>query len=143
MYIQNHSSFLYSAQEDKTNLTQAKETKPQNSLDIYLKNFSQKAQISFESLSAALPNETKMELIKTLNNIGKAAAFSSMNGFDSQEERLLVSRYFDNFEGVISDDMIKNMIYSKLDNSNVEQAEFLQDFASSLDEPLQSIDIKV
>ena len=143
MYVQNNSSFLYSAQEDKTNLAQVKENKPQNTLDLYLKNFSEKAQINFESLSASLPKETKTELIKTLNNIGKAAAFSSMNGFESQKERLLVSQYFNNFEGVISDDMIKRMIFSKLDTPNLEHAEFLQDFASSLDEPLQSIDITV
>jgi hypothetical protein len=143
MYVQNNSSFLYSAQEDKNNLAQVKEKKPQNTLEVYLKNFSEKAQVSFESLSSTLPKETKTELIKTLNNIGKAAAFSSMNGFDSQDERLLVNQYFNNFEGVISDDMIKRMIFSKLDNSDLEHAKFLREFASSLDEPLKSIDITV
>jgi len=143
MYIQNNNSFLYSAQEEKTYASVIKENKPQDVLGVYLENFSEKAQINFESLSSAFSKEKKAELIKTLNNIGKAAAFSSMNGFNSQEERLLVSQYFNNFEGVISDDMIKKMIFSKLDNANLEEAEFLRDFASSLDEPLQSINITV
>ena len=101
------------------------------------------AQITFDSLSAGFTQEKKSELAKTLNSVGKAAAFSSINGFDSQDERLVVSQHFGNFEGVLSDDVIKKMILSKLKNPNIDNADFLRDFASSLDEPLKRIDISV
>jgi len=141
-YPQNNNPFFNSATQESTKLPATKATDT-SALDMYLKNFSEKAQINFESLSSGLPQETKDELIQTLNSIGKAAAFSSMNGFEAQDERLVVSRYFQNFEGVLSDDLIKQMIMSKLENSNIEHGEFLKSFADSLTEPIQSIDISV
>lgn len=142
-YSQNSNPFFNAAtQQNSKAVSQAQGTQ-ENALDIYLKNFSEKAQINFESLSSGLPQETKDELIKSLNNIGKAAAFSSMNGFEAQDERLLVSQFFQNFDGVLSDDAIKKMIMSKLENSTMENQEFLKSFADSLDAPIQSIDISV
>ncbi|PHR54324.1 MAG: hypothetical protein COA44_13510 [Arcobacter sp.] len=143
MYINNNNSFLYSPPQERGTIYHAKEINIPNTLDTYLKNFSERAQISFDSLSSKLPFSKKEELAQTLNSIGKAAAFSSMNGFDSQKERLVVSQLFGNFEGVVSDEAIKKMIFSKLNTPNVENAEFLQAFVSSLDKPLQSIDIRV
>jgi len=143
MYINSHNSFSYAAPQEQANLAQQKGIESKNTLEVYLKNFSEKAQINFDSLSSGLPQEKKNELAQTLNSIGKAAAFSSMNGFDSQGERLVVSQYFGSFEGVLSDDMIKKMILSKLKNPNIENRDFLTDFASSLDQPLQRINISV
>jgi len=141
-YHQNNSSFFNAAAQQSTKASQAQVVK-ENTLDVYLKNFSEKAQINFESMSSALPQETKEELVQTLNSIGKAAAFSSMNGFEAQDERLLVSQYFQNFDGVLSDDAIKKMIMSKLENSTMQNQAFLKSFADSLDTPIQSIDISV
>lgn len=143
MYINNNNSFLYSPPQERAVYSHAKETNIPNTLDTYLKNFSERAQINFESLSSGLPQDKKDELAQSLSNIGKAAAFSSINGFDSQEERLVVSQLFGNYEGVLSDEAIKKMILSKLDTPNLENAEFLEAFANSLDEPLKSIDITV
>ena len=143
MYINNTNSFYHTGQQDIAYTAPLKTGKILNTLDTYLKNFSEKAQINFESMSSNLPTEKKSELVETLNSIGKAAAFSSMNGFDTQEERLVVSQYFGNFDGVLSDEAIKKMIFSKLNNPNQEHREFLQEFAKSLDEPLKSIDITV
>lgn len=143
MYINNNNSFLYSPPQERIPLAHTKEINTLNIPHNYLKNFSERAQKNFENLSSALPQNKKEELAQALNNIGKAAAFSSMNGFDSQEERLVVSQFFGNFEGVLSDETIKKMIFSKLNTPNIENAEFLKAFAKSLDEPLKSIDITV
>jgi len=143
MYINNTNSFYHTGQQDIAYAASTKGSKAPNTLDTYLKNFSEKAQISFESLSSNLSSDKKAELVDTLNSIGKAAAFSSMNGFETQDERLLVNQYFGNFDGVLSDEAIKKMIFSRLNNPNQENREFLKDFAKSLDEPLSSIDITV
>ena len=143
MYINNTNSFYNTGQQDIAYNASPKEGKISNTLESYLRNFSEKAQISFESLSSTLPADKKTELIDTLNSIGKAAAFSSTNGFNAQDERLLVNQYFGNFDGVLSDEAIKKMIFSRLNNPSQENREFLQDFAQSLDEPLKSIDITV
>jgi len=143
MYINNNNAFLYSPPQERPPISIAKESNTLNTLDNYLKNFTQKAQITFDTLSAGLPQETKDELAQALNSIGKAAAFSSINGFDSQEERFVVSQFFGNFEGIISDEAIKKMIFSKLKAPDLNHAEFLQNFAQALDAPLKSIDITV
>jgi len=143
MYINNNNSFLYSPPQERMLSSHSREKNTPNTLDTYLKNFSEKAQINFESMTAKLPQQKKEELSLTLNSIGKAAAFSSMNGFDSQEERLVVNQLFGNFEGVLSDEAIKKMIFSKLESPDVENSEFLQAFAETLDEPLKGIDITV
>jgi len=143
MYITSNNSFLYSPPHERAPLAYTKETTKPNTLDTYLKNFSERAKINFDSLSSGLPQVKKDELAQALNSIGKSAAFASVNGFDSQEERLVVSQLFGNLEGVISDDAIKKMIFSKLSSTKVENSEFLEAFALSLDEPLKSIDITV
>ncbi len=111
--------------------------------EVQLKNFTQKANLSFENLSYAMSKKEKSEAAEALNNIGKAAAFACANGFDSQEEQGVVRQLFGNFSGVISDDAIKKMIYTKLNNPDYENREFLKSFAQSLDEPLRSINITV
>ena len=143
MYINSNNSFSYSPPQERNPLSHVKETSVPTTLDTYLKNFSDRANINFESLSSGLSAQKKDELAQALNSIGKAAAFSSINGFDSQDERLVVSQLFGNLEGVISDEAIKKMIFSKLNGPNIENAEFLQEFALSLEEPLKRIDIKV
>jgi len=143
MYINNTNAFYQTNQQEVTYNTPVQESRKSKTLENYLKNFSEKAQLTFDSLTANLSQEKTNELTQTLNSIGKAAAFASMNGFDRQDERLVVSQYFGNFDGVLSDDAIKNMIFSKLNNPNQENREFLQDFAQALDEPLKSIDITV
>ena len=59
MYINNNSSFSYSAPQEKLNLVYEKGTDVKNTLDIYLKHFSEKAQITFDSLSAGFTQEKK------------------------------------------------------------------------------------
>ncbi|MDF1882019.1 hypothetical protein JHD50_12035 [Sulfurimonas sp. MAG313] len=143
MYINNNNSFLYSQPQEKKATPPAQEKKVENTLDTYLKNFSEKAQIAFDTLSSGMSQSRKKGLEETLNSIGKAASFSSLNGFDSQSERLVVSQYFGNFDGVLSDDAIKKMILSRLDNLKTDEVAFFQDFAKALDSPLKSIDITV
>ena len=143
IFPQNNSSSLYSAQEDKPFVASNKETKTHIPSKAVLENFSEKAMLIFENLSVGLSRQERGEVIGELNSIGKAAAFSSINGFESQRERMLVNQYFENFGGVISDEAIKKMIFSKLDNPNSKNRDFLKSFAQALDEPLQSINIRV
>ena len=143
MYINNNSSFLYSAQDDKPFVAQNKEVQVHTPDNISLENFSEKAKLTFESLSAGLSQQEKNEIAATLNNIGKAASFASMNGFESQSERIIVNQYFESFGGVLSDDAIKKMIFSKLDNPNYKHKDFLEGFAKALGEPLKSINVRV
>ena len=134
---------MYSAPEDKSFGLQNRARPSDTSVKVGLENFSEKAILTFESLSSALSPQEKTEITVTLNTIGKAAAFSSMNGFESQDERMLVSQYFENFGGVLSDEAIKKMIFSKLDNPHFKNRDFLERFATALDEPLQGINIRV
>lgn len=143
MYVQNSSASLYSAPEEKLLSKSIRETQADNPVKSSLENFSEKAVMTFESMSIGLSPEKREELTKTLNTIGKAAAFASMNGFESQSERMIVTQYFENLGGVISDDAIKKMIFSKLNNPGMENAGFLKEFAAALDEPLKHIDISV
>lgn len=145
MYIQNSNSFLYSPQDDRAPVPVKKgvnATVPSVAVPS-LEHFSEKATLIFENLSMGLSPQEKNETIETLNNIGKAAAFSSMNGFESQSERMVVSQFFENFSGVLSDEAIKKMIFSKLDNPGYKNRDFLENFAKALDKPLQSINIRV
>ena len=143
MYVQNSNSFLYSPRDDTPLATPVKAVEQKNIVHDKLENFSEKAILIFESVTAGYSTAQKVDAKQALNSIGKAAAFSSMNGFESQEERLVVSQYFGTFSGVLSDDAIKKMIHTKLDNPNFENRHFLEKFASALDAPLQSIDIKI
>jgi len=143
MYIQNSNSFLYSPPEDRSLPSQPKSAEVQAVSRSALENFSERAVMTFESMTAGFSSKQREDAARALTSIGKAAAFASMNGFESQEERLVVSQYFGNFSGVLSDDAIKKMIQSKLDNPNFENREFLSNFAAALDAPMQSIDIKV
>ncbi len=143
MYIQNSSSFLYSPQDDKLSAPQSKGIQVKPASTPSLENFSEKAVLVFENLSSSLSPQDKTEMIETLSSIGKAAAFSSMNGFESQSERRVVSQYFENYSGILSDEAIKKMIFSKLDNPDYKNRDFLERFANALDEPLQSINIRV
>lgn len=143
MYVQNNSSYLYSAQDEKPLSSLKKENDEKVSTGPSLKNFSEKATLTFEDLAMGLDKEEKNDLVESLNSIGKAAAFFSMNGFESQSERMLISQYFENFGGVLSEDAIKKMIYSKLNNPSYKNRDFLERFAKALDEPLQSINIRV
>ena len=143
MYINNSSSFLYSAQDDKPFVAQNKEVEVHIPEKVSLENFSEKAKLTFESLSAPLSLQEKNEMTVVLNSIGKAAAFASMNGYESQSERIVVNQYFENFGGVLSDEAIKKMIFTKLENPNYKNRDFLEGFAKALDEPLQSINIRV
>jgi len=143
MYVQNKNSFLYSAPEQNTQTYSIQEIKAQLPKEVSLENFSEKASISFNSLTLGLSSEEKSALAKHLNSISKAASFSSLNGFDSQQERNLVSQYFGAFEGVLSDDAIISMINSKLNNPNYKDREFLESFVQSLEAPLQKINIRV
>lgn len=166
MYIQSSTPFSYSAYDDKAlplenresamssekksqNSVQAdfsakkQEIESENSSRSPLGNFSEKAVLVFESLTAEFTAKQKEDAAKALNSIAKAAAFASINGYESQSERLLVAQYFGNFEGVLSDDAIKKIIYSKLNNSDKsEESVFLEKFASAMDEPLQRINIR-
>jgi len=143
MYIQNSNSFLYSAQGENVASAQRKEPGVKATGAPVLENFGEKATLVFQNLSSGLSAQERNEAVETLNSIGKAAAFSSINGFESQSERMVVSQYFENFGGVLSDEAIKKMIFSKLDNPQIKNRDFLENFAKALDEPLQSINIRV
>ena len=143
MYINNTNAFSPSAQDHtvpaiKSTVKGSVETK-----NIQLENLTEKANLTFENLSYGLSEKEKNEAAEALNSIGKAAAFAAINGFDSQEERGVVTQYFGNFTGVISDEAIQKMIFSKLNNPSYENREFLEKFAQDLDEPLRSINITV
>ncbi len=109
----------------------------------FLQYFSEKAILVFERLTYEFSPEQKERSRESLSSIGKAAAFASVNGFNTQNERNVVSQYFENFSGVLSDEAIQKMIRTKLDNPNYENREFLEKFAQELGEPLQGINIKV
>lgn len=143
MYIQNNSSFQYSAPDD--NFSPAKTTRAQTheTSNHSLENFSEKAMLIYEKSTAGMNPEQKEKIRESLSSIGKAAAFASINGFDSQNERNVVSQYFGNLSGVVSDETIRKMIHSKLDNPSFENREFFENFSNELDRPLQGINIKV
>lgn len=143
MYINNSNSFLPSTQQQSLPSSQPMVKGSVQTEEIQLNNFTQKANLSFENLSYGMSEKEKSEVAEALNNIGKAAAFASANGFDSQEEQGVVRQLFGNFSGVISDEEIKKMIYTKLNNPDYENREFLESFAQSLDAPLRSINISV
>lgn len=143
MYVQNSNAFSYSPRDEAPLAVQAKPIEQKNVVPVTLENFSEKAILVFKSVTAGYTAEQKADAKRALHSIGKAAAFASMNGFESQEERLVISQYFGNFSGVLSDDAIKKMIHTKLDNPNFENRQFLEKFVSALDSPLQRIDIKV
>ncbi len=149
MYIQNSSIFSPLPSEDKAqrptsaDALLAEQADEKSSQKTSLKNFSEKAILLFESLTAQMDPEQKEEAAKVLSSISKAAAFASMNGYESQRERLLVNHYFGNLNGVLSDDAIKKIILSKLDNPEIKSREFLKKFVSALDQPLQKIDIRI
>lgn len=143
MYIQNNSSFLYSAPEDQNISTQNKAVRSQVSEQASLEHFSEKAILIFERLTAGFTPSQKEDARESLASIGKAAAFAATNGFNSQSELNVVSQLYGNFSGVISDEAIQKMIHSKLDNPNFEDRAFLESFAKELDQPLQGINIKV
>jgi len=143
MYINSTNSFLHSAQEQNLTASKSVIKGSVESKSTKLENFTEKANLTFDNLSFGLSEKEKSEIAEALNSIGQAAAFASINGFDSQEERLVVTQYFGNFSGVISDDAIKKMIFSKLNNPNFENREFFEEFAKKLDEPLDQINIRV
>lgn len=149
MYIQHNRIFLPSPSEEKSgrpapaDTLAAEQADEKSSPKTSFKNLSEKAVLLFESLSAQMDPEEKEEAAKALNSISKAAAFASMNGYESQSERLLVNYYFGNLSGVLSDDAIKKIILSKLNNPEIKSREFLEKFASALDLPLQKIDIRI
>jgi hypothetical protein len=143
MYINSTNSFLHSAQEQNLSASKSLVKGSVEKKTIQLENFTEKANLTFDNMSFGLSEKEKNELADTLNSIGKAAAFASINGFESQEERNIVTQYFGNLSGVISDEAIKKMIFSKLNNPNYENRAFLEDFAKKLDEPLAQINIRV
>lgn len=143
MYINNNSALLYSAPEDKSFLLQKKPAEQREVVPISLENFSEKAILTFVNLTSEFSVQEKETAREALSSIGKAAAFASTNGFESQNERNVVSQFYGNFSGVLSDEAIKKMIHAKLDNPNYENRVFLEKFAAALDEPLKGIDIKV
>ena len=143
MYINSTNSFLHSAQDQNLSAAKSVIKGSVESKSIQLEHFTEKANLTFENMSFGLSESEKSAVAESLNSIGKAAAFASINGFESQEERLVVAQYFGNFSGVISDDAIKKMIFSKLNNPNHAHRAFLEDFAKQLDEPLAQINIRV
>ncbi len=143
MYIQNNSSFLYSAPDDNFSPVKTTRAQAQESSGHSLENFSEKAILIYEKSTAGMSPEQKEKISESLASIGKAAAFSSINGFDTQNERNVVSQYFGNLSGVVSDETIRKMIHSKLDNPSFENREFFEKFSNELDQPLQGINIKV
>jgi len=143
MYIQNNSSFLYSAHDNRHLPAEAKAVETKVSTLPSLQNFSEKAILIFERLTVGFTPEQKENVTESLASIGKAAAFAATNGFNSQNERNVVSQYFGNFTGVLSDEAIQKMIHAKLDNPNFENRAFLEEFAQELGQPLQGINIKV
>ena len=143
MYVQNNSSFLYSAPDDKSMPAQNKTMRSQGSEQVSLEHFSEKAILIFEKLTAGFAPSQKENVQESLASIGKAAAFASTNGFNSQSELNVVSQLYGNFSGVISDEAIQKMIRTKLDNPNFKNRAFLESFAKELGQPLQGINIKV
>lgn len=143
MYIQNNSSFLYSAPDDKSMPAQNKAVRSKSLEQVPLEHFSEKAILIFEKLTAGATPSQKENARESLASIGKAAAFAATNGFNSQSELNVVSQFYGNFSGVISDEAIQKMIRTKLDNPNFENREFLESFAEELGQPLQGINIKV
>lgn len=143
MYINNNSAFLYSAPEDKSFLSQQKPVQQKEVSSASLENFSEKAIMTFANVTSEFSIQEKESAREALSNIGKAAAFASTNGFETQNERNVVSQLYSNFSGVLSDEAIKKMIYAKLDNPNYENRGFLEKFAAALEEPLKGIDITV
>jgi len=143
MYIQNNSSFLYSAQDNRNLPPESKGSEGKASSLPSLQNFSEKAILIFEKMTVGFTPEQKQNATESLASIGKAAAFAATNGFDTQNERNIISQYFGNYSGVLSDEAIRKMIHTKLDNPNFENREFLETFAKELSEPLQGINIKV
>ncbi len=143
MIIQNNSSSLYSAQDDSSIYTQGKTDESQAISFSSLHNFSEKAVLVFEKLTAGYTSEQKQRVKESLASIGKAAAFAATNGFTTQNERNIVSQYFGNFSGVLSDEAIRKMIHTKLDEPSFENREFLEKFAQELSQPLQGINIRV
>lgn len=153
MYIQNASIQSVNQMFAQTNLAHNENTfipkkleqTPADEVDkkVALKGFSEKAVFVFESMSADMSQKEKATALESLTSIGKAAAFASTNGYESQKEKLVVSQYFGNFDGVLSDEAIKRMIYTKLNNVNIDNREFLKEFASALDAPLQRINITI
>ena len=142
MYVQSSHSFMHASYEEVVP-SAPKSKHEQSSSQESLEHFSEKAVLTFEGMNSGLDTESKNEIIHTLNSIGKAAAFASVNGYMSQSERQVVNQYFENFEGVLSDDQIKKMIFTKLDNPNFKHRDFLERFAQALDEPLAHIDIRI
>lgn len=134
----NSASFSPSHEESAKKTVETKSSAPA-SLDL----FSEKAVLIFSHLTSGFSSAEKEAARESLSSIGRAAAFASANGFESQNDLALVSQYFNNFNGVLSDDAIKKMIHAKLDNPDHENRVFLERFAAALDEPLRSIDIKV
>lgn len=143
MYINNNSAFLYSAPEDKSFLSQQKPVHKKEVSSASLENFSEKAILTFANLTSGFSKQEKEAAKEALSSIGKAAAFASTNGFETQNERNVVSQFYGNFSGVLSDEAIRKMIYAKLDNPNYENRVFLEQFAVALGEPLKGINIKV
>ena len=143
MYINNNSAFLYSGPEDKSFAVQKQSSEQKEVSQASLENFSEKAILTFVNLTSQFSTQEKEAAREALSSIGKAAAFASTNGFESQTERNVVSQFYGNFSGVLSDEAIKKMIHAKLDNPNYESRVFLEKFATALDEPLKGIDIKV
>jgi len=143
MYINSSNSFLHSTQDQAYSATKSTVKGSVESKSVQLEKFTEKANLTFDNMSFGLSEQEKNELADSLNSIGQAAAFASINGFESQEERLVVTQYFGNFSGVISDEAIKKMIFSKLNNPNFGNREFLEGFAKKLDEPLAQINIRV
>jgi peptidoglycan hydrolase-like protein with peptidoglycan-binding domain len=143
MYIQNNNSFAYSPSEDRAfTKTSVKDNIKQIDATSF-KGFSEKAVLTFENLTARMSPKDKSEATQSLNNIGKAAAFASVNGYNSNTDRQVITQYFENFGGYLSDDEIKKMISIKLDTKETLSKEFLFNFSLALDEPLQRINIKI
>jgi len=143
MYINNNSAFLYSAPEEKSFLLQKRPAEQREVSPASLENFSEKAILTFANLTSEFSTQEKEVAREALSSIGKAAAFAATNGFETQNERNVVSQFYGNFSGVLSDEAIKKMIHAKLDNPNYENRVFLEKFAAALDKPLKGIDIKV
>ncbi len=143
MYVQSAPSNLYSASNDSPSASHTQQAHSGEHKRAVLEHFSEKAIMVFEQMSSGLNTERKEKLVYELNNIGKAAAFASTNGYESQNERMVVSQYFEQLGGVISDEAIKKMIYTKLNNPAFENRAFFEEFAKALDKPLQRINITV
>ncbi len=134
---------MYSAPDDTPLSPSNRRMNENNPVQAQLENFSEKAIMVFEQMSAGLDSEKKEALAQELNSIGKAAAFASTNGFESLSERTIVAQHFERLSGVISDDAIKKMIFTKLNNPAFEEREFFEAFANALEEPLAHINIRV